>query len=52
MISGSWQADFTQWRLADRIHVEIISWIDDHSRYALCVSVHRRITGAMVLATF
>ena len=41
----------TKWRLADRTHVKIISWIDDHSRYPLCVSACRRITGAIVLAT-
>ena len=32
--------------------VEIISWLDDHSRDALCVTAHPRITGAIVLATF
>ena len=33
-------------------HVEIITWLDDHSRYALHVSAHLRITGPIVLATF
>lgn len=40
-----WQADFTHWWLADRTHAEILCWIDDHSRYALCLTAHRRLTG-------
>lgn len=31
---------------------EIITWLDDHSRYALHVSAHARISGPIVLATF
>ena len=30
-----WQSDFTHWRLADGSEVEIINWLDDHSRYLL-----------------
>jgi transposase InsO family protein len=47
-----WQADFTHWWLADGTHVEILDWIDDHARYALSVTAHRRVTGAIVLAEF
>ncbi len=47
-----WQADFTHWWLADRTHVEILCWIDDHSRYALHVTAHRRVTGPVVLTSF
>jgi hypothetical protein len=32
--------------------VEIITWLDDHSRYALHVSAHLRITGPIVVASF
>ncbi|MEU4289922.1 integrase core domain-containing protein [Kribbella sp. NPDC026596] len=32
--------------------MEIITWLDDHSRYALAVTAHTRITGAIVLTTF
>ena len=32
--------------------VELITWLDDHSRYAPSVTTHRRITGQIVLATF
>ena len=47
-----WQADFTHYHLADDTQVEILSWIDDHSRYALSVTAHRRVTGPIVLSTF
>ncbi|MDD9372412.1 MAG: DDE-type integrase/transposase/recombinase, partial [Acidimicrobiales bacterium] len=47
-----WQADFTHWWLADQTHVEILDWLDDHSRYALSVTAHRRVTGAIVVTTF
>jgi transposase InsO family protein len=47
-----WQADFTHWRLADHTHVEILNWLDDHARYALSVTAHRRVTGPIVLAEF
>jgi hypothetical protein len=30
----------------------MLSWLDDHSRYALSVTVHRRVTGPIVTATF
>jgi hypothetical protein len=32
--------------------VEIITWLDDHSRYALRCSAHTRVTAKIVLATF
>jgi len=32
--------------------VEILSWLDDCSRYALSVTAHRRVTGPIVLASF
>jgi transposase InsO family protein len=47
-----WQSDFTHYRLAGGTNVEIITWLDDHSRYALSVTSHRRITAAIVAATF
>ena len=47
-----WQSDFTHWRLAAGSETEIITWLDDHSRYALSVTVHRRITGPIVVDTF
>jgi transposase InsO family protein len=47
-----WQADFTHWWLAEGTHVEILCWIDDHSRYAISVTAHHRVTGPIVLAEF
>ena len=47
-----WQADFTHWWLADGTHVEILDWIDDHARYAISVTAHRRVTGPIVLTEF
>ena len=32
--------------------MEILNWLDDHARYALSVTAHARVTGAIVLATF
>jgi transposase InsO family protein len=47
-----WQSDFTHWRLADGSEVEIISWLDDHSRYLLGCTAFRRVGGDDVVATF
>lgn len=48
----TWQSDFTHYRLATGRDVEILTWLDDHSRYALHISAHTRVTGPIVLATF
>ncbi len=48
----TWQADFTHHRLADGVEIEILTWLDDHSRYALSVTAHRPVTGPAVVATF
>ena len=48
----TWQSDFTHVRLADGTDVEVITWLDDHSRLALHVSAHPKITGPIVLSTF
>jgi transposase InsO family protein len=52
-----WQSDFTHYRLTRRgggpgMDVEIITWLDDHARYALSVTAHPRITGAIVTTSF
>jgi hypothetical protein len=46
-----WQSDFTHWQLADSTGVEIINWLDDHSRYLLASRAYRRITGQGVITT-
>jgi transposase InsO family protein len=47
-----WQSDFTHWRLADGSDVEILNWLDDHSRFLLGATVHRPVTGPIVVAAF
>jgi|ERR1700733_3204695 transposase InsO family protein len=47
-----WQADFTHYPLADGTGTEILTWLDDHSRYALSVTAHHRVTGPIVLTAF
>ena len=47
-----WQADFTHWPLADGADSEILTFLDDHSRYAISVTAHRVVTGPIVLAAF
>lgn len=47
-----WQSDFTHWPLADGSDVEILNWLDDHSRYLLSATVFNRVTGPHVIATF
>ena len=48
----TWQSDFTHHRLADGTDTEILTWLDDHSRFALSVTAHRRVTGPAVLVAF
>ena len=35
-----WQSDFTYWHLTNGIRVEIITFLNDHARYALSVTAH------------
>lgn len=52
MPNETWQSDFTHYRLTDGTDCEILTWLDDCSRYALSVTAHTRVTGPIVLATF
>jgi transposase InsO family protein len=47
-----WQSDFTHYPLADGVGTEILTWLDDHSRFALRVTAHHRVTGPAVLTQF
>lgn len=47
-----WQSDFTHWHLADGTDVEILNWLDDHSRYLLACTVHQPVTGDDVVNQF
>ena len=57
MPNECWQSDFTHYRLTrpdgrPGADSEILSWLDDCSRYALHVTAHVRVTGPIVLAEF
>jgi transposase len=51
-----WQSDFTHYPLTDTDTfpkgIEIITWLDGCTRYALHISAHRAITNPIVKATF
>jgi transposase InsO family protein len=47
-----WQSDFMHARLADGGDVEVLSWLDDHSRFLLACTAHQPVTGDTILATF
>ncbi len=47
-----WQSDFIHWRLAEGIEVEVLNWLDDHSRYLLSCTAHEPVTGDGVVAVF
>ena len=40
-----WQSDFTHWTLANGSDVEILNWLDDHSRYLLYCTAYRPSGG-------
>ena len=42
MPNETWQSDFTHYRLTDGTDTEIITWLDDHSRYALHIKPQPR----------
>ena len=52
MSNETWQSDFTHYRLVTGVDVEVITWLDDCTRYALHVPAHARITTDIVTATF
>ena len=47
-----WQSDFTHSRLLGGGDVEILNWLDDHSRYLLSCTVHQPVSGDQVVAVF
>jgi hypothetical protein len=47
-----WQSDFICWQLADGTDVEVLNWLDDHSRYLLSCTAHAPVTGDDVVAIF
>ena len=47
-----WQSDVTHWRLAEGTQVEIVNFIDDHSRLAVASRVLATATAPAVLKVF
>ncbi len=47
-----WQSDFMHWRLADGADVEVLNWLDDHSRFLVSCTAHRPVSGHDVVDTF
>jgi transposase InsO family protein len=48
----TWQSDFTHWPLADGTDIEILNWLDDHSRFLLSCTAHKPVRGPDVVSTF
>jgi transposase InsO family protein len=48
----TWQSDMTHWRLNGDTGVEIITWLDDHSRMIMHISAHTVVTARTVVDTF
>jgi transposase InsO family protein len=48
----TWQSDMTHWRLVSDTGVEIITWLDDHSRMIMHISAHQVVTAKIVVDTF
>ena len=47
-----WQSDTAHWPLADGTDVEILNWLDDHSRYLIGCTAHAPVTGDTVVKEF
>lgn len=52
MPNETWQSDFTHYRLATGQDVEILTWLDDCTRYAITVTAHQAVTATIVRDTF
>jgi len=48
----TWQSDFTHWSLKDGTDIEILNFLDDHSRYLLACQAFRPVTGHSVVGVF
>jgi transposase InsO family protein len=48
----TWQSDFTHWQLIDGSDVEILNWLDDHSRFLLSCRAYQPVTGQAVIESF
>lgn len=50
--SETWQTDFTHWKLAGDTDVEILNFLDDHSRFLLGYRAYIPVTGKNVVDLF
>jgi transposase InsO family protein len=48
----TWQTDITHWQLADGEHVEILNYIDDHSRLFLASDAYNTVKAKDVVDSF
>jgi transposase InsO family protein len=48
----TWQSDFTHWSLANGTDIEILNFLDDHSRFLLACQAFRPVTGHSVVGVF
>ena len=48
MPNECWQADITHLFLADNTRVEVLDFLDDHSRYLLSITAAAAFTGPAV----
>ncbi len=47
-----WQTDMTHVRLVDDTDVEVLTWLDDHSRFVLNVTAHDVVNTSVVVRSF
>lgn len=47
-----WQSDFTHYRLADGSDTQILTFLDDATRYAISVTAHRAMTTPIIVTAF
>lgn len=49
--NGCWQADITHWYLSNNVRVEILDFLDDHSRFLLHLHTQAAFNGTDVVTT-
>jgi transposase InsO family protein len=47
-----WQSDFTHYRLADNTDTEILTFLDDCTRYAISLTAHPTVTTPVIVTAF
>ena len=48
----TWQSDVVHWYLENGTRIEILGWLDDHSRFLLSSTCHHSVTGQRVVDDF